>query len=124
MQIPERGNTAAVKLVVYHRNALGLDEFLGQIELPLNEYDVYERPKNKWYSLKGKPEKDKKKGEKERGDLEVRIAFTVKSGSVTDLSKGEKLKASHNSLKNLGGSLMSLGKKEKNRISKIGSSLS
>ena len=46
-QIPERGNTASVKLTVYHRNGLGLDDFLGQIELPLSDFDVYERSKSR-----------------------------------------------------------------------------
>lgn len=45
--IPSHGNTASLKLTVFHRNALGLDEFLGQIELPLSEFDVYERPRNR-----------------------------------------------------------------------------
>ncbi|XP_076028890.1 uncharacterized protein LOC143017835 [Oratosquilla oratoria] len=124
--IPTHGNTASVQLTVYHRNALGLDEFLGQIQLPLNEYDVYERPKNRWHRLKGKPEKDKKKGEKERGELEAKIAFTVKSGSLSDISKKEKdkLKTSLTSLKHLGGSLMSLGTKEKQGLKKFAKSVS
>ena len=52
--------------------------------------------------MKGKPEKDKKKGEKERGELEVMVNFTVKSGSFLDVSKKDKTKSSLTSLKHLG----------------------
>ncbi|XP_063840118.1 rab11 family-interacting protein 1-like isoform X1 [Scylla paramamosain] len=123
LAIPSQGNTAALSLTVYHRNALGLDEFLGQVQLPLSEFDVYERPRNRWHKLRGKPEKDRKKGEKERGELEVRVAFTVKSGSLLDVTDKKKNK-SITSLKNLGGSLMSLGHKEKANIKSFAKSVS
>lgn len=87
-----------------------MDEFLGQVTLPLNEMDAYERPQSRWYKLQSKPGKEKK--DKERGDLEVRIAFTVKAGSLTDLSKKEKNKSS---TLGLGGSLLSLGTLEKRK---------
>ena len=32
------------------RNALGVDEFLGQVNLPLQDYDVYEKPKTRCLS--------------------------------------------------------------------------
>ncbi|KAB7493820.1 Rab11 family-interacting protein 1 [Armadillidium nasatum] len=111
LAIPSQGNKANIQLTVYHHNALGLDEFLGQIGLPLSEFDVYEKPKS--YRLKGKPEKDKKKGEKDRGELEIMVNFTVKSGSFLDISKKDKQKSSLTSLKHLGGSLMSIGGKDK-----------
>ncbi|KAG0725607.1 Rab11 family-interacting protein 1 [Chionoecetes opilio] len=125
LAIPTHGNTAALSLTAYHRNALGLDEFLGQVQLPLSEFDVYERPRNRWLKLRGKPEKDRKKGEKERGELEARVAFTVKSGSLLDVSAPEKKKnKSITSLKNLGGSLMSLGHKEKANMKSFAKSVS
>lgn len=124
LAIPSHGNTAALSLTVYHRNALGMDEFLGQMHMPLSEFDVYERPRNRWHKLKGKPDKDRKKGEKERGDLEVRVAFTVKSGSLLDVSADKKKNKSITSLKNLGGSLMSLGNKEKANIKSFAKSVS
>lgn len=108
--IPERGNRAELALTCLHRNNLGMDEFLGQVTLPLNEMDAYERPQSRWYKLQSKPGKEKK--DKERGDLEVRIAFTVKAGSLTDLSKKEKNKSS---TLGLGGSLLSLGTLEKRK---------
>jgi len=110
LTIPERGNRAELILTCLHRNSLGMDEFLGQITLPLNEMDAYERPRAKWFKLQSKPGKDKK--DKDRGELEVRIAFTVKAGSLTDLSKKEKNKSS---TLGLGGSLLSLGTLEKRK---------
>jgi len=45
----------------------------------------------RWYTLKSKPGKEKNKA---RGELEVKIAFIVKAGSLSDLSKKEKHKSS------------------------------
>lgn len=87
-----------------------MDEFLGQVTLPLNEMDAYERPRSRWFKLQSKPGKEKK--DKDRGDLEVRVAFTVKAGSLTDLSKKEKNKSS---TLGLGGSLLSLNTLEKRK---------
>lgn len=56
-------------LTVLHRNFIG-DEFLGQVSIPLAEFDVYDKPKNKWYELKSKPGHEKKN--KSRGEIEVR----------------------------------------------------
>lgn len=47
-QIPKQGNTAELILSILHRNFLGLDQFLGQVSIPLAEIDVYERPKSKY----------------------------------------------------------------------------
>lgn len=87
-----------------------MDEFLGQVTLPLNEMDAYEQVRPRWFKLQSKPGKEKK--DKNRGELEVRIAFTVKAGSLTDLSKKEKNKSS---TLGLGGSLLSLGALEKRK---------
>lgn len=108
--IPERGNRAELMLTCLHRNNLGMDEFLGQVTLPLNEMDAYERPRARWYKLQSKPGKDKK--DKDRGELEARVQFTVKAGSLTDLSKKEKNKSS---TLGLGGSLLSLNTLEKRK---------
>ncbi|XP_055602837.1 rab11 family-interacting protein 5 [Uranotaenia lowii] len=113
LQIPTQGNRAELVLTALHHNSLGIDEFLGQVVLPLNEMDVYERPRSRWFKLQSKPGKEKKK---ERGELEVRIAFTVKAGSLTDLSKKEKSKSSISNLaSNVGGSLLSIGAIEKRK---------
>lgn len=112
LTIPERGNRAELVLTCLHRNNLQIDEFLGQVTLPLNEMDVYERPKQKLFKLQSKPGKEKK--DKERGELEVRISFTVKpdfKGSLADLSKKEKKGSSLG----IGGSLLSLGTLEKRK---------
>lgn len=113
LTIPDRGNRAELVLTCLHRNNLGIDEFLGQVTLPLNEMDVYDRPRSKWFKLESKPGKEKKK---ERGELEVRILFVVKSGSLTDLSKKEKHKSSIGQLaSSVGGSLLSIGTLEKRK---------
>lgn len=123
-KIPDQGNRAELTLTCLHRNNLGIDEFLGQASLPLNEMDVYDRPRSKWFKLESKPGKEKKN--KERGELEVRIAFVVKSGSLTDLSKKDKHKSSIGQLaSSVGGSLLSIGNGEKRRsIKKLAGSLS
>ena len=66
--IPSHGNTADIQLTVLHRNFLGVDEFLGQVSLPLRDFDVYERPKSKTFPLKCKPGKNKNDY---RGEIEV-----------------------------------------------------
>lgn len=91
-----------------HHNNFGIDEFLGQVTLPLNQMDQFERPRSRWFKLQSKPGHDKKK-EKDRGELEIRTAFTVKAGSLSDLSKKEK------SGSGVGGSLLSLGTLEKRK---------
>jgi Rab11 family-interacting protein 1/2/5 len=46
-QIPKQGNVAEIVLTVLHRNFIGVDEFLGVISIPLADFDVYERPRNR-----------------------------------------------------------------------------
>lgn len=121
LRIPSQGNTAEIVLKVYSEEMVK-DHLLGQVSIPLKDLDVYERPKNRTYTLLGKPGKE---NEKYRGELEVRIAFTVKEGSLTDLSKKDKHKSSLSSLaQNVGGSLMSIGSIEKRKgIKKFAKSL-
>ena len=52
------------------------DEFLGQALVPLKEFDIYERPKSRWYELEGRSHKSSRKY---RGEIEVRITFIVKN---------------------------------------------
>ncbi|CRK89652.1 CLUMA_CG003443, isoform A [Clunio marinus] len=108
LAIPTQGNRAELVLTCLHHNNFGIDEFLGQITLPLNQMDQFERPRSRWYKLQSKPGHDKK--DKDRGELEVRTAFTVKAGSLSDLSKKEKEKTG-----GVGGSLLSLGTLEKRK---------
>lgn len=114
--IPAQGNTAEIVLTALHRNFLGVDEFLGTVSVPLSSFDVYERPKNRWYTLNSKPGKE---NTKERGELEVKIGFIVKAGSLTDLSKKERHKSSLGQLstaaQSIGGSLLSIGSLEKRK---------
>uniref|UniRef100_A0A0P4VNK8 Protein kinase c conserved region 2 n=1 Tax=Rhodnius neglectus TaxID=72488 RepID=A0A0P4VNK8_9HEMI len=127
--IPKQGNKAEIVLIVLHHNVLGVDEFLGRVHIPLNEMDVYERPKNRWFKLKDKIGKEKNK---ERGELEVKVAFIVKAGSLSDLSKKEKHKSSLGQLshaaQSFGGSLISIGSLDKRKglkklATKIGNKL-
>uniref|UniRef100_T1JBB1 C2 domain-containing protein n=1 Tax=Strigamia maritima TaxID=126957 RepID=T1JBB1_STRMM len=115
LTIPD-GNTSCVVLTALHRNFVGLDKFLGQTQIPLNDLftSIYERSKNRWYPLEAKKGKT---SDKKRGELEVRITFTVKSvtGSLMDLSKKPK---KINSLpvkmvQSVGGSLMNLAGKDR-----------
>lgn len=76
--------------------------------------DQFERPRSRWYKLMAKPGHDKK--DKDRGELEIRTAFTVKAGSLSDLSKKEKNKSSLTNISGgVGGSLLSLGTLEKRK---------
>jgi len=128
LAIPQQGNRAEVILKVLHRNFMGGDDFLGQVSLPLQDFDVYEKPKAGWYPLLCKPGQNKTDY---RGELEVKIGFTVRAsnnmgGSTADLAK--KNKGSISSLNkvagSLGGSLLSLGGKEKKSLKKIAASVS
>ncbi|KAK2588746.1 hypothetical protein KPH14_001633 [Odynerus spinipes] len=116
LAIPEHGNTAEIVLTALHRNFLGVDEFLGTVSIPLSSFDVYERPKNRWYTLASKPGKE---NTKDRGELEVRIGFIVKAGSLTDLTRKERHKSSLGQLSSaahsIGGSLLSIGSIEKRK---------
>ncbi|XP_008554235.1 rab11 family-interacting protein 2 [Microplitis demolitor] len=116
LQIPSQGNTAEIVLTALHRNFLGVDEFLGMVSVPLSSFDVYERPRNRWYSLGSKPGKE---NTKERGELEVKIGFIVKAGSLTDLTRKERHKSSLGQLstaaQSIGGSLLSIGSLEKRK---------
>ncbi|XP_071440097.1 rab11 family-interacting protein 2 [Hetaerina americana] len=117
LPIPKQGNTAQIILTALHRNLIGVaDEFLGVVSIQLSDLDVYERPKNRWYKLGSKPGKE---NTKERGELEVKVAFVVKSGMLEESSKKEKHKASLGQLSHMaqsvGGSLLSIGSLEKRK---------
>ena len=84
----------------------------------------------RWYSLTCKPGQNKTGY---RGELEVKIGFTVRahdtasvSGSVSELNK--KARGSISSLNkvagNIGGSLLSLGGKEKKNLAILASAVS
>ena len=76
--------------------------------------DQFERPRSRWFNLQSKLGHDKK--DKDRGELEIRTAFTVKAGSLSDLSKKETNKSSSNNVSfGFGGSLLSLDTLEKRR---------
>ncbi|KAK3583265.1 hypothetical protein CHS0354_011152 [Potamilus streckersoni] len=89
-----------VEVFVMHRGLLS-DEFLGYVSVPLWEYSIYDRPRNQWLQLRGKPHKPDNKN---RGELEVRVTFHVKSkteGVLNPDMKGNKSR----SLKSLVGAV-------------------
>lgn len=71
---------------------------------------------NNRYTLSCKPGKE---NTKERGELEVKIGFIVKAGSLTDLTRKERHKSSLGQLstaaQSIGGSLLSIGSLEKRK---------
>ena len=85
---------------------------------PAQDYDVYEKARARWSPLLCKPGQAKTSY---RGELEVKLAFTVKAsqagsqmGSLTSLNK--RARGSLTSLNRMGGSLLSIGGKERRSI--------
>ncbi|XP_054718437.1 rab11 family-interacting protein 1-like [Uloborus diversus] len=92
------GRDSDVVLTAFHRNVLGLDEFLGQTSISLRGIENFDRPFTKWYPLKGKSEKSE---QKERGELEVKIAFIVRRCNDTQSLNDLSFKKRSSSIKNL-----------------------
>uniref|UniRef100_A0A8D3CDJ5 RAB11 family interacting protein 5 n=1 Tax=Scophthalmus maximus TaxID=52904 RepID=A0A8D3CDJ5_SCOMX len=94
------GGAAAGELVltVMHRALIGLDVFLGQAVVPLDEVFHESRcAKNQWYRLNSKTGKK----EKERGDIQVTIQFTRNNltASMYDLVMKDKGASTFSKLK-------------------------
>ncbi|XP_042900047.1 rab11 family-interacting protein 2 isoform X1 [Parasteatoda tepidariorum] len=92
------GRDSDVHLTVFHRNVLGLDEFLGQTSVSLQGIENFDRPFTRWYTLKGKSEKSE---DKNRGELEVRISFIVRRCNDTQSLNDLSFKKKKHSIKNL-----------------------
>ncbi|XP_077438538.1 rab11 family-interacting protein 2 isoform X1 [Vanacampus margaritifer] len=85
--------------IVMHRSLVGLDKFLGQSSINLNEvFDNKQRQKTDWYTLQSKPSK---KNKKERGRIQVSIQFMRNNmtASMFDLSMKEKPRSPFSKLK-------------------------
>ncbi|XP_072258873.1 rab11 family-interacting protein 1 [Pyxicephalus adspersus] len=87
-----------VRVIVMHRALVGMDKFLGQLDL--NLWDLHQtrnRRKVQWYPLKSKPGKK----EKERGQIEVEVQFMRNNmtASMFDLSMKEKSRSPFGKLK-------------------------
>ncbi|TNM99724.1 hypothetical protein fugu_012757 [Takifugu bimaculatus] len=85
-------------LIVMHRSLVGMDKFLGQRSINLNQvFDNKQRKKTDWYSLESKPGKKRK----ERGRIEVSIQFMRNNmtASMFDLSMKEKPRSPFSKLK-------------------------
>ncbi|XP_057704947.1 rab11 family-interacting protein 2 [Corythoichthys intestinalis] len=94
------GNPEVYELlfIVMHRSLVGLDKFLGQRAIKLNEvFDNKQRQKTDWYTLQSKPSKKKK----ERGRIQVSIQFMRNNmtASMFDLSMKEKPRSPFSKLK-------------------------
>ncbi|XP_078061279.1 rab11 family-interacting protein 1-like [Mustelus asterias] len=85
-------------LIVMHRALVGLDKFLGQVAVNLNElYESKTRNKVGWYKLQSKNGKK----EKERGEIEADIQFVRNNmtASMFDLSMKDKSRSTLGRLK-------------------------
>ncbi|CAH2299363.1 rab11 family-interacting 5 isoform X1 [Pelobates cultripes] len=94
----ERGESCELQLTVMHRALIGMDQFLGQVCIPLQEvYKQGRSLRNQWYKLRSKPGRK----EKERGEIEVSIQFTRNNltASMFDLSVKDKPKTPFGKLK-------------------------
>ncbi|XP_034040719.1 rab11 family-interacting protein 2 [Thalassophryne amazonica] len=94
------GNPEVYELIltVMHRSLVGMDKFLGQSSISLNEiFDNKERKKTDWYALQSKPGNKRK----ERGRIQVSIQFMRNNmtASMFDLSMKEKPRSPFSKLK-------------------------
>lgn len=84
--------------IVMHRSLVGIDKFLGQRSINLNDiFDNKERRKTDWYSLDSRPGKKRK----ERGRIQVSIQFMRNNmtASMFDLSMKDKPRSPFSKLK-------------------------
>ncbi|XP_029466353.1 rab11 family-interacting protein 2 [Rhinatrema bivittatum] len=85
-------------LVVMHRSLVGLDRFLGQVAISLNDiFEDKQRRKTEWFKLESKPGKRAK----ERGEIKVNIQFMRNNmtASMFDLSMKDKTRSPFSKLK-------------------------
>lgn len=85
-------------LFVMHRSLVGLDKFLGQVAICLNElFENKSRRQKEWFKLESKPGKKKK----ERGAIQVCIQFIRNNmtASMFDLSMKDKTRSPFAKLK-------------------------
>nr|XP_033796903.1 rab11 family-interacting protein 2 isoform X2 [Geotrypetes seraphini] len=91
-------NKYLLQLVVMHRSLVGLDRFLGQVAVSLNDvFEDKERRKTEWFKLESKPGKKPK----ERGEIKVNIQFMRNNmtASMFDLSMKDKTRSPFAKLK-------------------------
>ncbi|XP_032508593.1 rab11 family-interacting protein 5 isoform X2 [Phocoena sinus] len=94
------GSAAACQLVLttMHRSLIGVDKFLGQAMVALDEvFGAGRAQHTQWYKLHSKPGKK----EKERGEIQVTIQFTRNnlSASMFDLSMKDKPRSPFSKIK-------------------------
>ncbi|XP_043911905.1 rab11 family-interacting protein 2 [Protopterus annectens] len=85
-------------LTVMHRSLVGLDKFLGQVSVNLNDlFENKQRRKMEWFKLQSKPGAKSK----DRGELQVNIQFMRNNmtASMFDLSVKDKTRSPFSKLK-------------------------
>nr|XP_058908899.1 rab11 family-interacting protein 2 isoform X2 [Kogia breviceps] len=85
-------------LIVMHRSLVGLDKFLGQVAINLNDiFEDKQRRKTEWFSLESK----QGKRAKNRGEIKVNIQFMRNNmtASMFDLSMKDKTRSPFAKLK-------------------------
>ncbi|XP_028936455.1 rab11 family-interacting protein 2 isoform X1 [Ornithorhynchus anatinus] len=85
-------------LVVMHRSLVGLDKFLGQVAINLNDiFEDKQRRKTEWFSLESK----QGKRAKDRGEIKINIQFMRNNmtASMFDLSMKDKTRSPFAKLK-------------------------
>ncbi|NXE55296.1 RFIP2 protein, partial [Casuarius casuarius] len=85
-------------LIVMHRSLVGLDKFLGQVAINLNDiFEDKQRRKTEWFNLESK----QGKRTKDRGEIKVNIQFMRNNmtASMFDLSMKDKTKSPFAKLK-------------------------
>ncbi|OCT71307.1 hypothetical protein XELAEV_18034285mg [Xenopus laevis] len=95
----ENSEQYQLQLTVMHRSLVGLDKFLGQVCINLNNmFEKKEHRKTEWYKLESK----QGKRNKERGELKVNIQFMRNNmtASMFDLSVKDKTRSPFARLKN------------------------
>ncbi|XP_078500031.1 rab11 family-interacting protein 2 [Lissotriton helveticus] len=92
---PERYD---LHLIVMHRSLVGLDKFLGQAAISLNDiFEDKQRKKTEWFKLESKPGKKSK----DRGEIKASIQFVRNNmtASMFDLSMKDKSRSPFSKLK-------------------------
>ncbi|KAG8435834.1 hypothetical protein GDO86_013688 [Hymenochirus boettgeri] len=94
----ENAQQYQLQLTIMHRSLVGLDKFLGQVGINLNNiFQNKERRKIEWYKLESKQGKHNK----DRGELKVNIKFMRNNmtASMFDLSVKDKTRSPFSRLK-------------------------
>ncbi|XP_069095354.1 rab11 family-interacting protein 2 isoform X1 [Pleurodeles waltl] len=96
--VPGTPERYELHLIVMHRSLVGLDKFLGQVAISLNDiFENKQRKKTEWFKLESKPGKKPK----DRGEIKASIQFVRNNmtASMFDLSMKDKSRSPFSKLK-------------------------